>query len=136
MATGSGAPSWSGNITPTQQRTAQIKYPGTTRIYGQATVEPGGDPGHTKVRVSFTTPVVNQTYQWGLHEGRCGTNAPAVVPINVFPAIDVSGNGSGQAAVEIPMSIPESGAYHVNLFVGGNGLEHVIACSNLKLSRR
>lgn len=70
--------------------------------------------------------------QWGIHSGRCGSGTLPIVGIERFPVLEVSANGRGDLDAEMPLSLPESGSYHVNVFRGGQQLNHVLTCGNLR----
>jgi hypothetical protein len=44
----------------------------------------------------------------------------------------MSATGRGQIEIDLPMELPQSGNYHVNVYSGGRELEHVVTCANLR----
>lgn len=59
----------------------------------------------------------------------------AFAPADQFPTIEVSANGRGEMDRVLPLTLPATGPYHVNVYRGGGSyLENVLTCGNL--SRR
>ena len=46
--------------------------------------------------------------------------------------IEVASNGRAQLDDELALQLPASGDYHVNVYLGGQNLDNVITCANLK----
>lgn len=125
----------SGSFTPTQVRSSNVAMRTQSRIYGSAEmVEVEGGSPRSRVRITFTSQSGGTSYiaQWALLEGRCGTGSLPVIAIDNFPTIEVGSNGRAQLDTEIALGVPASGEYHINVYVGGQQLDNVITCANLK----
>ena len=126
----------SGSFTPTQVRSSNVAMRTQSRIYGQAEmveVEGSSSP-RSRVKITFTSQSGGTSYiaQWALLEGRCGTGSLPVIAIDNFPTIEVGSNGRAQLDTEIALGVPPTGEYHINVYVGGQQLDNVITCANLK----
>jgi hypothetical protein len=127
---------WAGNFQPVQMRSSSVGIRIQSRIYGTAELASvPSNPSRSRVRLRFTAQTAgNQAFtaQWGLLPGRCGAGSLPVHAIENFPVIDVSSNGRAQLDDEVALSLPTSGEYHVNIYLGGQNLENVITCANLR----
>jgi hypothetical protein len=72
------------------------------------------------VRLNFTSQSGGNSFtvQWALLQGRCGAGSLPVTPIDMFPIIEVGGDGRAQLDTELSLSLPE-GEFHVNVYSGG-----------------
>jgi hypothetical protein len=82
--------------------------------------------------VVSTPPQTVTSLQWAVLPGRCGAATLPVLGFDQFATLDVSPSGRAQLDVEIPLALPQTGQYHVNVYSGGNQLDHVITCATLR----
>ncbi len=127
---------WTGNLNPTQGRTGAAVTTTRQKAYGtvELTVSPNR-PTLTHVRLNVSVPVEPglNNLGWAIHQGNCGSGNPPVMSPGTFPMIVLSVNGQGSVDDDIPFTLPESGAYHLNVFRGsGTQLNDVITCANLR----
>lgn len=94
--------------------------------------------GQDRIRVRL---IVGTSYhdgsdlKWAIVPGRCGSNMMPIAPVDQFPIIEVSANGRGEMDRVLPLTLPATGQYHVNVYRGGgNYLENVLTCGNLSRS--
>jgi hypothetical protein len=74
---------------------------------------------------------------WALVSGRCGSNSIPALAVNQFPVIELSSNGGGHINAEVPLALPTSGGYHVNLYLTHGGDESdVLSCANLRMENK
>jgi hypothetical protein len=126
---------WSGNFQPVQIRSSSVGLRIQSRIYGTAELASAeGNANRTQARLRFTvqTQSGSFTVQWALLAGRCGSGSLPIVPIENFPIIEVGTNGRAQLDEELALELPQTGEYHVNVYAGGQNLDNVITCANLK----
>lgn len=126
---------WSGNFQPVQIRSSSVGMRIQSRIYGTAelaSVE--GNLSRTKARLRFNVQTGNNSFtvQWALLSGRCGSGSLPVIPVENFPIMEVGSNGRAQLDEELALELPQGGDYHVNVYLGGQNLDNVITCANLK----
>lgn len=126
---------WSGNFTPVQVRASNVAMRTQSRIYGTISLTSTAENrDRAQVRLNFTSQSGGQSFtvQWGLLQGRCGSGSIPVMPLDIFPVIEVGADGRAQLDTELSLSLPESGEFHVNVYSGGQELSNVITCANLK----
>jgi hypothetical protein len=125
----------SGSFTPTQVRSSNVAMRTQSRIYGNVElVAVEGETPRSRVRLTFTSQTGGTSYtaQWAVLQGRCGTGSLPVMAIDNFPQIEVGSNGRAQLDTELSLGVPTTGEYHINVYVGGQQLDNVITCANLK----
>lgn len=141
----SGAPSglslattqWSGNFQATQQASGDLEAPrGRNNVSGKVLlVGSGRDALSAQIDVS-DVPTSMTDAHWALVTGRCGSGAIPVLIVSQFPTMTVS-NGRAHLTGDVPIALPTSGTYHVNVY-RSNGADEsdVLACANLKMEPR
>lgn len=133
--TGDGlAPSrFSGTFQPQQQRTGAALPTAQIRASGTADFVPTADGMRTRAMIQVSTAIQGgATVYWGIHPGRCGSGTTPIINFETFPQIELGGAGTGSLTTEIPILLQTGRTYHVNIFSGGRGLNHVLTCANLR----
>lgn len=125
---------WSGSFTATQERTGRAaptrlqQASGTVRLRRSER-----DPNRTAVALVVTTSVQDAAaLRWAVLPGRCGSATIPLLGHEQFPPLEMGSMGRGQIEIELPLELPQSGNYHVNVYSGGRELEHVVTCANLR----
>jgi len=128
---------WTGSFQATQQAAGEAAAPrgrnsasGSVRLFAS---------GKTSMRAHIALTAVSETVQylhWALVSGRCGSAAIPLLSISQFPAISMS-SGRGQVDADVPLELPTSGSYHVDVFWGNGGDQaDVMTCANLRMEER
>ena len=126
---------WQGTFQPTQQRTAMAAPTSQNKTTGSIFLAQAG-PDRARVRITISTDIRNASQmQWAIVPGRCGSGALPIVAVQRFPVIEIGGNSRGELDMEMPLTLPTSGAYHANVYNGGTQLNNVVTCANLSMSR-
>jgi hypothetical protein len=134
VATSQSRIRWSGSLQPSQQRTGGLGPTGQNKVFGNVTLTSRGGE-RMGVGISLSTPLQTSTsIRWALLPGRCGTSSLPLAGMEQFPLIEVGTNGRGELNGEMPLALPESGAYHVNVYWEGQGIQlsDVMSCANLR----
>ena len=129
-----GVPTWSGNLQPTQQRTGGLAVTGQNKVFGTVSITPSDSRiQRMRVRLMVGIPTQNATsLRWAVLPDRCGTGQLPLIGFEQFPLIEISSNGRGQIEAELPLDLTAGASYHVNVYSGGQQLENVLTCANLK----
>jgi hypothetical protein len=127
-------PGWTGSLQPTQQRTGGVGVTGQTKAFGTVTITPSpGTLQRMHVTISVAVPTTTaQSLRWAVLSGRCGSGDLALIGYDAFPLIDISSNGRGQIETDLPLAMESGGTYHVNIYSGGQQLENVVTCANIR----
>ena len=133
-AQSSGGGGWTGSFQPKQERTGVVaptklqKATGTVRLRQSAQ-----DVQRTNVSLVVSLNVQEPTQlRWALLPGRCGAGSLPLLGYEQFPVLEIGSSGRGQLDVDLPLAVPETGSYHVNVYSGGTQLEDVVTCATLR----
>jgi hypothetical protein len=125
---------WSGSFQPTQERSGVLaptklqQAAGTVRLRQSAR-----DPRRTAVSLVVSASLSEPTaLRWAVLNGRCGVPSLPLLGYDQFAPLEVTSSGRGQLDVDLPLELPQTGSYHVNVYVGGTDLDDVLTCANLK----
>ena len=126
-------PRWSGNLAPTMQRTGSYTGGGQARAFGTVMLTVAeSDPNRTRARVTVDVPTQNRSLPWAILPGRCGSGSLPLIGQDLFPQIEVGNTGKGQIETELPLTLPTSGTFHLNVYWQGQTLDQVMTCANLR----
>ncbi|MDB4905553.1 MAG: hypothetical protein JWO05_337 [Gemmatimonadetes bacterium] len=143
--TGKLAPvnTWTGSFAPMLQSTGgggqagSNPGSGTQRLYGSASITATGRDGYYQVHLSLTSPRGAESLSWSVVPGRCGSGGLPIVQPSNLPPLEMRAAGNGDITAEVPFTLESTGGYHVNIYQGGgNNLEAVIACANMRFARK
>ena len=129
---------WYGKFQATQQQSAVFGGM-LTRNSGTGTVVfTAAGPKQMRVRmdvsISNNDPV---RLPWALVSGDCGSNAIPLMTVASFPELSAS-NGRATLDATLPLPLPVTGTYHVNVFnpgTYGQDEAEVMICAPLTLKR-
>lgn len=125
---------WEANLRATLQRTGRLTATTRNKTTGSVFMS---QAGHDRIRVRITVATASHDgsdLKWAILPGRCGSNMMPIAPVEQFPTIEVSPNGRGEVDRVLPLTMPVTGQYHVNVYRGGAYLDNVLTCGNLSRS--
>ncbi|HET7423522.1 MAG TPA: hypothetical protein VFJ92_08170, partial [Gemmatimonadales bacterium] len=56
---------------------------------------------------------------------------PIVGPATSYRSLEVNNDGKATATADLPVAIPTSGQYYINVHASANNMGTIIACGNL-----
>jgi len=108
--------------------------------FGSIILTPIQEPSRgTRIEISITAPVpAGEHVPWAVLSGTCGSAHPMLAGPSEFPTIEVQGNESGSARVDMPFTLDVSGSYHANVYWPNRSrdLNDVMMCANLSFGGR
>lgn len=126
---------WQAYLKATMQRSGAVAMTVQNKATGSVFISQAGQD-RVRIRVTVSTSYHDgSSLQWAIIPGRCGSDMLPIAPVEQFPAIEVSSNGRGEMDRVLPLTIPDRGQLHVNVYRGGTRLENVLTCGNLSLTR-
>lgn len=128
---------WSGTLQPMQQKTGSLGPTGQNKTYGTVRLRPSPlNPNRTRAEITLSAPVASTSLHWAVHPGRCGAGSLPLISVDQFPMLEMGSSGRGELTADVPLTLPQSGNYHVNVFwSGGQDLSDVMTCANLRADR-
>jgi hypothetical protein len=131
----SGSGRWSGNLQSVTQNRGDVAQSTRDRSYGSAQWTQGTGPTLSSVNLVFTYAGTERDLYWALSAGSCGTAALPLIPLANFPELNVAGGGRAQVTTTLPIYLPNSGSYHIDIYRDRSASpENLVACGNLKYS--
>lgn len=129
------ARAYDGQFRPMQQSQGGLGLSTPQRIYGTVKIAFRESTDRSKVNLMINTNLQqSEILNWSANPGRCGSGSVPFMPVAQFPGIEVGSTGRGEVDVQnMQLNLPLTGAVHVNVYRGGDSLDKVIACANLKM---
>jgi hypothetical protein len=93
--------------------------------------EQKGEPTRSQAHVDVANAVPGGDHPWHVHQGQCGSNGPIVGPATAYSSLEVNNDGKASATADLPVPMPRTGQYHVNVHASANNMGTIIACGNL-----
>jgi hypothetical protein len=128
------ANSWSGTFQAMQERTGVLAP--TKRQQASGTVrlrQSERGPRRSAISLVVSTSIQDAgALRWAVLPGRCGAPTIPLLAHDQFPPLEMSSSGRGQIDIDLPLELPQSGNYHVNVYSGGTELHNVVTCANLR----
>lgn len=127
---------WSGRFKSVQQQLSGIDPRGRNIASGTVQLTAAGE-NLTRVRIEVSGPVEDsQQLHWAIAPGACRSGTIPLLAVNEFPMIEMR-RGHGELDQTLPITLPASGSYHVNIYTGdGSDESDVLTCAPLKLESR
>ncbi|HEY3011757.1 MAG TPA: hypothetical protein VGJ36_03340 [Gemmatimonadales bacterium] len=117
---------WNGTLS------APPELAGVSDIRGQAwmTADPkNADQSRAHVEISNAVP--GGLHPWHVHRGKCGSDQGILGPADGYKPLKVESNGRASADAVIPVPLPKSGDFSVNVHASSRNLATIVACGNL-----
>jgi len=122
---------WQAMLQATHQRTAIVAPMIRNRTTGTIFIaQAGAERARVRLAVS-TTRHDGSPLQWAIVPGRCGSNMMPITSVERFPILDIGADGRGELDMELALTMPATGQFHVNVYRGGTQLNNVLTCGNL-----
>ena len=98
-------------------------------IHGSATMKSTADDKGTEIDLKLMGVAASASHVWHVHTGSCTkAGAPWGGAGNYKPIVaDAKGNGESKAT--IPLAVPDTGSYYVNIHEGTK----IVACGDMKM---
>jgi hypothetical protein len=105
---------------------------GVTQVRGtgwMATKEK--DTMRTEAHVAIENALPGGRHPWHVHVGQCGADRGIFGPANAYSVLEVKGNGKAEADATLPVAMPRTGQYFINVHASANNMGTIVACGNL-----
>jgi hypothetical protein len=104
---------------------------GVVQMTGSATMSPAPDDGNTTVTLSLANAAPGGVHPWSLHYGQCGSDLGVFGSVGAYKAIEIGGDGRGEASARVSRETPVMGTYYVSVQASAANRETTVACGNL-----
>ena len=89
------------------------------------------DGSNSKITIAISNATSGGVHPWHVHQGRCGDNGPIVGSAGAYKALSVGSNGQASENTSLPMALPVSGNYYLNVHAAASNMGTIISCGNL-----
>jgi hypothetical protein len=105
---------------------------GVSDIRGQGwMVDDPQDQERTRAGVEIRNAVPGGRHPWHVHRGQCGSDQGILGPADAYKPLEVEGNGRATETAVVPIPLPKSGGYFINVHASARNMSTIVACGNL-----
>ena len=134
--TTSGGARWSARIASVTQNRGDVAQSTRDNSYGSAEWTRADVPTLSKFDVVFTYAGTERDLAWAVLAGSCGTAALPVIPLANFPELNVGGGSRAQVSASLPIDMPATGAYHIDIYKDNSGdPQSLVGCGDFRYRR-
>jgi hypothetical protein len=124
---------WTARVQGVTQSRGDVAQSTRDRSYGDFTWTQGASPSLSNVNLVFTYAGQERFLNWAIVAGSCGSPALPIIPMSNFPELNVGSSGRSQVQGSIPVVLPTTGVYHVDIYRSRQAsVDALVACGNLK----
>ena len=84
-----------------------------------------------RVEISIENATPGGEHPWHVHRGTCGIDQGILGPPERYEPLKVGGDGKASQSASLPVPIPTTGSYMVNVHASKSNLGTILACGNL-----
>jgi hypothetical protein len=89
------------------------------------------DTALSKAHVEITNASPGGLHPWHIHRGQCGNDMGVLGPADAYKPLKVGGDGQAKADATLPLPMPVSGNYFINIHASAQNMNTIVACGNL-----
>lgn len=110
---------------------AKITGKDGSKIMGDATMKAGADAGTTVVSVMLMGDEAGTTRPWHVHIGSCAKGGGVLGGGKSYTPITFDASGHGMTTATLPVALPDTGSYYVNIHQSAANMGTIVACGDL-----
>jgi hypothetical protein len=84
---------------------------------------------HAHVAISNAAP--GGQHPWHVHRGQCGDDLGVLGPADAYSVLKVGGDGKASGDADLPLPLPTTGQYFINVHASAANMSTIVACGNL-----
>ncbi len=89
------------------------------------------EEGQTRAHVEISNAVPGGQHPWHVHRGQCGSDQGIFGPADAYKPLKVEGDGRAKGDAVLPVAVPRSGSFFINVHASSRNMSTIIACGNL-----
>jgi hypothetical protein len=70
-------------------------------------------------------------HPWHVHRGQCGSDQGVFGPADAYNPLKVDGDGRATATANLPVQLPRTGSFFINVHASAKNMSTIVACGNL-----
>jgi superoxide dismutase, Cu-Zn family len=122
LALGVASPHWMGML----EGTAGMKTTGSAMMMATT------DGKATEVTIELKGETPSATRPWHVHSGSCAKGGPPLGGMKPYSPISMDAKGNGVSKATLPITVPDTGSYNVNIHESSTNMSKIVACGDLK----
>lgn len=103
-----------------------------SKITGEATMKEGEDGKSTVVEIMLVGDENGATRPWHVHVGSCAKGGGVFGGGKSYTPVATSG-GHGMSKATLPVAVPDTGSYYVNIHESAGNMGKIVACGDLMM---
>jgi hypothetical protein len=104
-------------------------------ITGLVRLEPTDRADQVRAAISVRGADIGAQLPWEIRQGRCGEEGNQIGPQAAYRVLSVRADGTADARVTLPITMPASGTYHVNVLLSRTSMDRPVACGVLSVDQ-
>jgi hypothetical protein len=105
---------------------------GIVEVHGSAWMGTDAkDLSQTRAHVEISNAVPGAKHPWHVHRGQCGSDQGIFGPADKYEPLKVEGDGKAVSTAVLPVPLPKTGNYSVNVHASAKNMKSIVACGNL-----
>lgn len=115
------SPHWMGSI----EGKAGMKTTGSAMMMATS------DGKATEVTIDLKGETPSATRPWHVHSGTCAKSGPPLGGMKPYSPIALDEKGNGVSKATLPITVPDTGSYNVNIHESSTNMSKIVACGDL-----
>lgn len=104
---------------------------GALQITGLGWMGQDKDTTRTVAHVEIANAAPGGQHPWHVHLGQCGSDQGILGPADAYKPLKIGGDGKAESDATLPLVLPRSGRYFVNVHASPSNMGTIVACGNL-----
>ena len=110
--------------------TATIAGKDGAAVHGTGAVK--SEEKTTDIEVKLMGDVAGSVRPWHIHTGSCAKAGGIFGPRTTYVPITIDAKGDGNSKVTLPVAVPDTGTYYINIHESAGNMGKIVACGDLK----
>jgi hypothetical protein len=85
----------------------------------------------TRAHVEIFNAVPGGVHPWHVHRGQCASDQGVLGTAGAYKPLKVGNNGRAESEATLPMPLPRSGDFFVDVHASAKNMGTIVACGNL-----
>ncbi len=104
---------------------------GDSKITGDAAITASADGKGAEVNVMIMGDTPGVTRPWHIHIGSCTQRGGVLGGGQAYTPITVDASGHGMSKATLPVAVPDTGSYYVNIHESAGNMGSIVGCGDL-----
>lgn len=102
-----------------------------SKLTGDVSITPTADGAGAEVNVMIMGDAPGAVRPWHIHIGSCAKGGGVLGGGRAYTPMTMDGTGHGMAKATLPVAVPDTGSYYVNIHESAGNMGSIVACGDL-----